>query len=106
MRDAIALKPSSTIAGLPSAPMYLAPYEIAGPASRWPERSQPRPIATFWLCCTFCAAATQSSQVALSPGSATLAWSNSVLLMNGPVTVSWVMKPGMAFEPSGRIQSR
>ena len=46
------------------------------------------------------------SQVAFSPGIATPACSNRVLLTNGPVTVSWVMKPGRALLPSGRIQSR
>ena len=52
-----------------------------------------------------CAAAAQSSQVASSPGSATPACSNSVLLAKPPVSVSCVMKPVMASEPSGRIQS-
>ena len=51
------------------------------------------------------AASTHSSHVAFSPGSATPACSNSVLLAKPPVSVSCVMKPGMALEPSGRIQS-
>ena len=50
-------------------------------------------------------ASTQSSQVAPSPGSATPACSKSVALAKPPVSVSWVMKPGIASEPSGRIQS-
>ncbi len=55
---------------------------------------------------TLAEASTQSSQVAPSPGSGTFACSKSVALAKPPVSVSWVMKPGSAWEPSGRIQSR
>jgi hypothetical protein len=72
---------------------------------RCPERSSARAYGTFWLSETFLAAAAQSSQVAFSPGSATPAWSNKVLLAKPPVSVICVMKPVIALEPSGRIQS-
>ena len=66
---------------------------MAGPAKRWPDRSQAMPKGVPVALATFSAAAPQSSHVAVAPGMATPAWSNSDLLTIGPVTVSWVARP-------------
>ena len=59
------------------------------------------------LSATAFAAVAQSSQVALSPGIWTPACSNRVLFTKGPVTVSCVIRPGMAVVlPVSRIQMR
>ena len=85
----------------------LPPSEITTPNRRWPERSIAIGNGAPTLSATALAALAQSSQLACGPGMAIPACSNSVLLTNGPVTVSWVMKPGIDWlSPSGRIQVR
>ena len=72
---------------------------VAGAVHR-PSRSGVPVASATWR-----VTAAHSSQVPLS-GTSTPACSKSVSLTYGPVTVSWVMKPGIASEPAGRIQSR
>ena len=66
---------------------------MAGPAKRWPERSQAAAALSWVALATLRLASIQSSQVALAPGMGTLACSNKVLFTNGPVMVNCDMKP-------------
>ena len=94
-------------AGSPLASNTLAPSETATEKKRWPERSIASGNGAWTLAATSRAALPHSSQVALAPGIAMPACSNSVLLTKGPDTVSCVMKPVIALlSPSGRIQGR
>jgi hypothetical protein len=90
-RRASALKGSSMTAGVPSAAKYLAPSLIAGPGKRWPLRSPGEGnIGRFGDRARGLGPVIPGR---LGPGIATLAWSNSVLLMKGALTVSCVGRP-------------
>ena len=73
---------------------FIAQYENdPGPAKRWPLRSQAIANGVWVAFATALVAVTHSSQVAFGPGIGTFAWSNSVLLTNGPVIVSCDCNP-------------
>ena len=73
--------------------LFAFPSLIAGPEKRCPLRSQAMANGTLVALATARAALTHSSQLALGPGIATFACSNSVLLTNGALTVSCVGSP-------------